>query len=276
MVQEAERGIHLVHWFRSKGLRFHDQPSLYEVIKRMKEIQRQSEESGERVLALTWRCVYLLDPWFASSSSSVNKWQFLLESLEDLDNKLRKMGSRLFVVRGQPSHVFPQLFKGWSTTHLTFEMDPEPFAKVRDTKIRKLCSDLGVIVNSCPSHTLFNLSDILKRCSALNTPYPLTFKSFQSVISFPEPLEPPHPCPPIDGKLMNGISSPIGDDHDQQYGVPTISDLGFPYVSTASSKWPGGETEALLRLERHLQHKVGQRFCHFSRLTVLCKSESDT
>ena len=37
--------------------------------------------------------------------------RFLLESLKDLDSSLRKLNSRLFVVRGQPTDVFPRLFK---------------------------------------------------------------------------------------------------------------------------------------------------------------------
>lgn len=37
--------------------------------------------------------------------------RFLLQSLEDLDSSLRKLNSRLFVIRGQPTDVFPRLFK---------------------------------------------------------------------------------------------------------------------------------------------------------------------
>lgn len=37
--------------------------------------------------------------------------RFLLEALEDLDNSLKKLNSRLFVIRGQPTDVFPRLFK---------------------------------------------------------------------------------------------------------------------------------------------------------------------
>lgn len=37
--------------------------------------------------------------------------RFLLESLEDLDQNLRKLNSRLFVIRGQPAGVLPKLFK---------------------------------------------------------------------------------------------------------------------------------------------------------------------
>lgn len=38
-------------------------------------------------------------------------FRFLLQSLEDLDSSLRKLNSRLFVIRGQPTDVFPRLFK---------------------------------------------------------------------------------------------------------------------------------------------------------------------
>lgn len=39
--------------------------------------------------------------------------RFLLQSLEDLDLNLRKLGSRLFVLRGQPVDVLPKFFKEW-------------------------------------------------------------------------------------------------------------------------------------------------------------------
>lgn len=38
-------------------------------------------------------------------------FRFLLQCLEDLDTSLRKLNSRLFVIRGQPANIFPQLFK---------------------------------------------------------------------------------------------------------------------------------------------------------------------
>jgi len=50
---------HTVHWFR-KGLRLHDNPSLSEGL------------AG----ASTFRCVFVLDPWFAGSTNiGINKWR---------------------------------------------------------------------------------------------------------------------------------------------------------------------------------------------------------
>ena len=49
---------HVLHWFR-KGLRLHDNPGLLDALKD----------------ADTFRCVYVLDPWFAASQASINKWR---------------------------------------------------------------------------------------------------------------------------------------------------------------------------------------------------------
>ncbi|MPC66547.1 Cryptochrome-2 [Portunus trituberculatus] len=51
---------HSVHWFR-KGLRLHDNPALRAGLKN----------------AVTFRCIFILDPWFAGSSNvGINKWRY--------------------------------------------------------------------------------------------------------------------------------------------------------------------------------------------------------
>lgn len=50
---------HSLFWFR-KGLRLHDNPALIAAIEN----------------AATYRCVYILDPWFAGASQvGINKWR---------------------------------------------------------------------------------------------------------------------------------------------------------------------------------------------------------
>lgn len=83
--------------------------------------------------------------------------RFLLQCLEDLDSSLRKLNSRLFVVRGQPADALPKLFREWGTTELTFEEDPEPYGRVRDHNIMSKCREVGITVISRVSHTLYKL-----------------------------------------------------------------------------------------------------------------------
>ena len=56
---------HTVHWFR-KGLRLSDNPALLRGIRRCE----------------TFRCIFILDPWFAGSSNvGTNKWRSVSLSL---------------------------------------------------------------------------------------------------------------------------------------------------------------------------------------------------
>ncbi|XP_065164242.1 cryptochrome-1 [Atheta coriaria] len=233
--REAPPEKHMVHWFR-KGLRLHDNPSLREGLKGAK----------------TFRCVFILDPWFAGSSNvGINKWRFLLQCLEDLDKSLRKLNSRLFVVRGQPADALPKLFKEWGTTALTFEEDPEPFGRVRDHNITTLCNELGITVIQRVSHTLYHLQHIIDRNSGRA---PLTYHQFLAAIACMHP--PPQAEQPVTIKTLNGAHTPLTEDHDDKYGVPTLEELGFDTEGLVPPVWQGGESEALGRLERHLERKA--------------------
>ncbi|XP_035429636.1 cryptochrome-1 isoform X1 [Spodoptera frugiperda] len=228
-------GKHIVHWFR-KGLRLHDNPALKEGL----------------LDAATFRCVFIIDPWFASSSNvGINKWRFLLQCLEDLDSSLRKLNSRLFVVRGQPADALPKLFREWGTTALTFEEDPEPYGRVRDHNIMSKCREVGITVTSRVSHTLYKLDQIIERNGGKA---PLTYHQFQALIASMPP--PPPAEAPISAQTLNGATTPVTDDHDDRFGVPTLEELGFETEGLKPPVWIGGESEALARLERHLERKA--------------------
>uniref|UniRef100_A0A8C1WUN6 Cryptochrome circadian regulator 2 n=1 Tax=Cyprinus carpio TaxID=7962 RepID=A0A8C1WUN6_CYPCA len=228
--------VNSVHWFR-KGLRLHDNPALQEAL------------NG----ADTVRCVYILDPWFAGSANvGINRWRFLLESLEDLDTSLRKLNSRLFVVRGQPADVFPRLFKEWNVTRLTFEYDSEPYGKERDAAIIKMAQEYGVETLVRNTHTLYSPDRIIEMN---NHSPPLTFKRFQAIVNRLE--LPRKPLPTITQEQMARCRTRILDNHDERYGVPSLEELGFKtFKGDSSHVWKGGETEALERLNKHLDRKA--------------------
>ncbi|KAM9753732.1 cryptochrome-1b [Menidia menidia] len=227
--------VNTIHWFR-KGLRLHDNPSLGDSIRG----------------ADTLRCIYILDPWFAGSSNvGINRWRFLLQCLEDLDASLRKLNSRLFVIRGQPTDVFPRLFKEWKITRLSYEQDSEPFGKERDAAIQKLASEAGVEVIVRISHTLYDLDRIIE----LNAGQPpLTYKRFLTLITRMDAVE--LPTETITSEIIQNCVTPTRDDHDDKFGVPSLEELGFETEGLSTAVWPGGETEALMRLERHLERKA--------------------
>lgn len=91
-------------WFR-KGLRIHDNPALDQARRGCKHLYP----------------VFVLDPHYldpdqttfspGSARSGLNRIQFLLESLRDLDASLRRLGSRLLLLRGEPAPVLCCLLK---------------------------------------------------------------------------------------------------------------------------------------------------------------------
>ncbi|XP_075898678.1 cryptochrome-2 [Nelusetta ayraudi] len=247
--------VNSVHWFR-KGLRLHDNPALQEAL------------NG----ADTVRCVYILDPWFAGAANvGINRWRFLLEALEDLDCSLKKLNSRLFVVKGQPTDVFPRLLKEWKVTRLTFECDPEPYGKERDGAIIKMAQEFGVETIVRKSHTLYNLDRIMEMNN--NSP-PLTFKRFQTIVSRLE--LPRRPLPPISQQQMDKCCTKIADNHDQLFNIPTLEELGFKTKGLPPAVWRGGESEALDRLGKHLDKKVWVANLEHSRVNTCSLYASPT
>ncbi|KAG2432367.1 hypothetical protein HYH02_012940 [Chlamydomonas schloesseri] len=214
-------------WFR-KGLRLHDNPALLEACKDAKHVYP----------------VFVLDPHFLQQSSykvSVNRYNFLLESLEDLHRSFQARGSRLLVLRGKPEEVFPRVFQEWGVTQLCFEHDTEPYAKVRDAAVRKLATEAGVEVVAPVSHTLYDTDMLVARNGGSA---PLTMQSFTKLVDRVGDPPAPAPDPPA------AIPPPAPDMPSAApaaTGVPTWQEVGFKEAPRTIFK--GGETEALARLE---------------------------
>lgn len=128
-------------WFR-KGLRVHDNAALHEAL-------------AAPPAALY--PVFVLDPWFAKPDQvCANRFGFLLESLRDLDASLRKLGSRLYVVRGSAGEAIPRLIGEWGAGKLVFERDTEPYAVRRDAEVTAKAKAKGATVHAVHGHTLYD------------------------------------------------------------------------------------------------------------------------
>ena len=141
LITTTDMGENALHWFR-KDLRLHDNPSLRQAI----------------VGSSTFRGIFFLEAAdVVLTKGSSNRWRFLIECLRDLDKSLQKFGSRLYIVKGQPSDVLLHLIKKWNISKLSFEYDSNPFALKRDKAIQRQVrkADVKVIVKS--SHSLYDL-----------------------------------------------------------------------------------------------------------------------
>lgn len=234
-------GHNVIHWFR-KDLRLHDNPALLDALRDCR----------------SFYAVYIFDPVSIKAAKvSPNRWNFLLQCLVDLDKNLKKRGTRLHVMRGQPTTLLPQLFQEWSITKLTLESECEPFGQQRDEAITSLAEEFNVEMCIKSSHTLYKIDKIIE---ANNGKCPTLFKNFENII---RKLGPPEsPVSGIERKSFSNCICPVTSGHDKKYGVPTLSELGITDNQVSSGDlWIGGESEALKRLTE-LEHKVVSHFIY--------------
>ncbi|KAL0719411.1 hypothetical protein Bca4012_068735 [Brassica carinata] len=239
-VTSMSTGSNSLVWFR-KGLRVHDNPAL---------------EHASKGGSGSMYPVFVIDPHYmdpdpsASSPGSpragVNRIRFLLESLNDLDSGLKKLGSRLLVLKGEPGEVLSRCLQ--EVKRLCFEYDTDPYYQALDFKVKEYASSIGVEVFSPVSHTLFNPTDIIRKNGGKP---PLTYQSFLKIAGEPS-------C--ADSELVMSYSSlpPIGDVGSLGVSeVPTLGELG--YRDDEQAEWTpfrGGESEALKRLTKSISDKA--------------------
>ena len=185
-----------IHWFR-KGLRLHDNPAL------LKSLTFASNSKCNSGLLYP---VYILDgDCYQLRNASALRANFLLECLNDLDASLRELGSRLYVVKGDPTIVLPQLWEQWNVTYMTCESDEsgEPYAVERDAKMTDLAMKHCVNFDSVPQETIFSLNSYVDKVGGVERmdKVPNTMGSFQKLFGamnrngIPKPMETPKSIP---------------------------------------------------------------------------------
>ena len=140
----------VLYWFRT-DLRITDSPALSKAL----------SLPNIKSLAACW----CWDPNYVYGHRvGLNRWSFLLESMQSLSDELTKLNKkqRLNVVRGPPEKVLPIMWDSWGITHLVFEKDANEYAKVRDAKIRKLAEEKGVEVIEVHGRHLYDPEQIVK------------------------------------------------------------------------------------------------------------------
>ncbi|XP_057772927.1 (6-4)DNA photolyase [Salvia miltiorrhiza] len=233
-------GSNSLIWFR-KGLRIHDNPALEYAV------------SGSSVLYP----VFVIDPHYmepepsafspGSIRAGLNRIRFLLESLADLDLNLKRLGSRLLVLKGEPSEVLFRCLNEWSIKKLCFEFDTEPYYQALDDKVKKYATAAGIEIYSPVSHTLFNPADIIEKNGGKP---PSTYQSFVKLAGEPSwassPLVTDLNWLPVVGNVGK---CPITE-------VPSIKELGYEDTpEDEKTPFKGGESEGLRRLKASVENK---------------------
>ncbi|KAI3766712.1 hypothetical protein L2E82_16782 [Cichorium intybus] len=229
-------GSNSLMWFR-KGLRIHDNQAL-----------EYAANNSTHVYP-----VFVIDPHFmkpdpnafspGSNLAGLNRIRFLLESLVDLDSSLKKLGSRLLVLHGEPTDVLIRCLKEWDIKRLCFEYDTDPYYQALDRKVKNYASESGIEIFSPMSHTLFNPSEIIEKNGGKP---PLSYLPFLKLAGEP------------DWSISSlSVIPPIGDLKNCEVSeVPTVKQLGYEDIHEEDPPlFKGGESEALRRLQESTNNK---------------------
>ena len=65
--------------------------------------------------------------------------KFMIESLEDLENQLKKKGGKLFLFKGKPEEIVKKCVRELDIEALIVNRDYTPYSLQRDKKLEKVC-----------------------------------------------------------------------------------------------------------------------------------------
>ena len=196
-------------WF-TNDLRLHDQPALWKL------------QSVDKLI-----CVFCLDPqWFRPNGLNAKamgerRFQFLVESLKDLQQQLQHAGQVLIIKQQTPHLALTELINRYNVNIIARSQHAGVYENRHWKLLQQQFPDRKFITE--PSHTLFSADDLPFQLNQLPTSF-TQFRKQVEDLALPRPMSSPQQLPPPPG--------PIAIDKINQSVLEP-------------SKFTGGETAAL-------------------------------
>jgi deoxyribodipyrimidine photo-lyase len=223
---EAKRSI---VWFKS-DLRISDNEALVKAVK----------ESEEIIPVYIFDEADYVETAFGTKKTGSFRFQFLLESLTDLNEQLNSIGSKLVVLKGDSATVLGELIKKYNVSKIYCKQEVAYEEKVRLKAVEEIAWKLLCTVETFSTSTLYHASDL---------PFPL--KNIPEVFTnFRKKVEKESTVRPISATLKS-LKSPILP----KFELPQASDFGLKTLEVdqrTAFPFKGGETHALKRLNDYL------------------------
>jgi deoxyribodipyrimidine photo-lyase len=213
-------------WFKT-DLRLHDNETLLKAI-----------AQGEQIIP-----VYCFDDahfettQFGLKKTGSFRAQFLLESLQDLDENLRELGSGLLIVQGKPEVEIPKIVQQYKVQKVFAKREVAFEEKKTEQLVQQELFKLRCEFETFSTSTLYHAEDL-----------PFSIKDIPDVFTnFRKKTE-------KDATIRKAFEKPleIVSPEIPLLNLPTLSDLGLTPQSIdarAAIHFKGGETQALARLQ---------------------------
>jgi deoxyribodipyrimidine photo-lyase len=212
----------VIAWLR-RDLRIADNAALFEACR----------QAGEVVPLFVLDKAILARPDTGSA-----RVDFLLRSLGELDESLRKKGGRLIVRTGSAHEAVPEIVRETGAQAVFVNREYEPHLRARDEQVSRALQPLGVEIVSFKDQMLVEPWEVRTGSGTPYLVYGAYFRAWSQM-----PVDKPFPTPdaiPVP-KAVFGVD------------LPEIADLGF---TVTQRREPAGEAAALALLSDFVQNKL--------------------
>ncbi len=218
----------IIVWFKT-DLRLHDNETLIKAI-----------AQGDSIIP-----VYCFDEsHFTNSEFGFQKTgsyraQFLLESLVDLDNNLRKLGSGLLILNGAPEVEIPKIVSQFKASKVVAKREVAFEERQTESKVQEALFKVKCEFQTFSTSTLYHAEDLPFSIKDI----PDVFTNFRKKTEKDAVIRPSFESP-------NTIKSPL----IAALKLPTLEELGLLHQkidSRAAIEFKGGESKAIERLNHY-------------------------
>lgn len=168
--------------------------------------------------------------------------QFLAESLQDLDDALRKAGSGLTLLKGAPEEEIARLAKAHGATAVYAETEVAPEEVDTESRVEAGLRKLGCRLFRCECRNLFHPADLPFSIAQL----PDIFTVFRKKTEFTVPVRPLFDAPQ---RVPSPVISPMNLDI-----INELTRNATPADPRAAIQFKGGAQAAQERLDRYFYH----------------------
>ena len=220
-----------IYWFRN-ALRMHDNIGLTAVSKASLHLN-----------------IYILDLDSSRELMGTRRRVFLWECLRDLDNQLKKKGSRLYVLYGNPLEIFTKLTKTQNLV-IHYEVNYEPYFMNLDAEIGKLVKTVEY-----PGQTMYDPDQVLSRNHGKVPTKYATFCKLVEDLTVKRPIEPPESFGKIDATVLENLLGTKYSGPNQNFELADLDSLGIVDNFQGFNRHAGGETAALKQMDLYLSNE---------------------
>lgn len=197
--------------------------------------------------------VYLLE-WEDGSEwapGAATRW-WVGRSLEALGAALQAMGSRLFVLRGEPATVLPSLAASVDADLVVWNRLYEPFSHSLDERVEEALRSRRIDADVFSGHLLFEPEEHVSRAGKKF----VQFGAFwRSCLSLPEPAPPAFAPAPLPGLPTAPLLEEAAGGLEALRAAPPAAPAPVTTQGLAAA-WRPGETGAAARLRRFIDEAL--------------------